>query len=370
MSQAGTGILGRLLSQKDNLEAPSGSEARTPTKGRSLSDSAPTLAPSPRFHELASQTTQDDQALPATTNIATPGRGLKLDLSSAANTFAQPAPKYLQSPQLECRDPYGSPPNTVLPRHSRGMDFSRAATHLHHSTLADQPSPESSPTITHKSLASRRTSSHSMALDSPRINAGWSWNSNSNSDKGFFSRSVGSTNAVVSSSSSSDSGEDMDMMEQDETEDPIMGTPQVQKSLDGIAVTPYGTSERQNAIDWLPQHSPNPNAFTHLRDRRRRKHGPGSIGRRSRLTTPDPQPQSARRDSIAMSSAARDHPMRSPMMRRDSRRESLSMGTNHLHITSSNESGDESGMFGAMIQPGVVRRPVVRRSNMLVSHAR
>jgi hypothetical protein len=203
-----------------------------------------------------------------------------------------------------------------------------------------------------------------MALDSPRLNSGWSWN-NGNNDKGFFPRSVGSTVALTSDTSGSDSGDEMEVTEQEEAEDAMMSTPQIHKLMDVNAVTPYGAEKRPDSLDWFPHHSPNPQAFTSLRDAKSRRRGPGSVGRRSRLTTPDPQPHMPRRDSIAMNPLIRDQIMRSPMGRMDARRESLSLGTNHLHLTSSNESGDES-MFAT---PGVVRRPVVRRSNLLVSLA-
>jgi hypothetical protein len=155
----------------------------------------------------------------------------------------------------------------------------------------------------------------------------------------------------------------MEVVGQEEPEDAMLATPQVHKLMDVNAVTPYGAEKQPASLDWLSQQSPNPQAFTSLRDAKSRRRGPGSVGRRSRLTTPDPQPQIARRDSIAINPLTREQIMRSPMARRDSRRESLSLGTNHLHLTSSNESGDES-MF---VTPGVVRRPVVRRSNLLVS---
>lgn len=343
-------------------------EARTnSTKTtRSFSDSASTsaLAPSPHFLEQ-SPTTQDDHSLipslsRTSSRIDAAWGGLSLQLPPRdPNAFNPPPRSVAQSPRSEARDPYGTP-TTVLPRHSRGMDFSRAATHLHHSTVAERPSPESSPTITHKSLASRRTSSHSMALDSPRQNSGWNWNGSSNSEKGFFPRSVGSTAALTSDTSSSSSDDDTDVMEQDEPEDAMMNTPQVRKMMDGTVTTPYAGMEKPRALDWLPQQSPNPQAFTSLR---RRKHA-HSVGRRSRLTTPDPQPQGGRRESFAMSQISKE--LRSPMARRESRRESLSMGTHHLRLSSSNDGEEENGMFGAMTTPGVVRRPVVRRSNLLV----
>jgi hypothetical protein len=42
----------------------------------------------------------------------------------------------------------------------------------------------------------------------------------------------------------------------------------------------------------------------------------------------------------------------------------LSLFTNDLHISSGNDSGDEAVMPQT---PGVVRRPVTRRGNLLVS---
>ncbi|KAJ9620154.1 hypothetical protein H2203_007919 [Taxawa tesnikishii (nom. ined.)] len=50
--------------------------------------------------------------------------------------------------------------------------------------------------------------------------------------------------------------------------------------------------------------------------------------------------------------------------RASSRRESLALGTDHLHLSSSNDSGDEASVT-APSTPGVVRRAVTRRGNLL-----
>ena len=50
-----------------------------------------------------------------------------------------------------------------------------------------------------------------------------------------------------------------------------------------------------------------------------------------------------------------------------SRRESLALGTDQLHLSSSNDSGDEAAV-PMPSTPGVVRRAVTRRGNLLVSH--
>jgi hypothetical protein len=51
------------------------------------------------------------------------------------------------------------------------------------------------------------------------------------------------------------------------------------------------------------------------------------------------------------------------MLATKARRESLSMGTTDLHISSGNDSGDENS--GTPSTPGVIRRVVTRRSNLL-----
>ena len=148
-------------------------ENKTPSKSRSLSDppnNAPnTLQPSPTFHERQYRKSKDDEALlPATPKPARRpdfvGRGLslqmppRLEMPSPSHfpPFPRPAPL---SPQLDRNNIYGGvstngnqgSPATSLPRHSRGLDFARACTNLHHSTIAES-SPDSSPVITQKAM--------------------------------------------------------------------------------------------------------------------------------------------------------------------------------------------------------------------------
>lgn len=350
-------------------EALSRAVTKTPSKTRSLSDSTPALSPSPKFKE-PTRKASDDNAL-----LKTPSRlSNALELTTNGLTLQMP-PRDLSNlntvasggypTQIDTRDTYGSP-SSVLPRHSRGLDFSRAATHLHHSTIPEQSSPESSPTITQKTLmqSSRRTSSHSMILDSPRLGSGWTWGGSINADRTFLPRSVGS-NAVLMSDTSSSGSDDDNLMQETITEDPIMSTPQVNKIANSNALTPFGVPRGTSSTSWMDSQSPIPipHAFTNIRHGRkprdRGRHSSDSADSRSRRTTPDPQ---LSRESTISTYLGRD----SLMPNSASRRESLSLGTNHLHITSSNEEADESGSSGHYANPGVIRRPVTRRSNLLV----
>lgn len=122
------------------------------------------------------------------------------------------------SPQLEPNVAYGSTA-TSLPRHSRGLDFSRASTNLHHSTLAES-SPDSSPVITTNrniNFSSRKGSVNSILLDSPNLGPSSSWPMFLNAEKSLLSTSIGSNAHLGSPMGSSDSDEDNTMDGNDQT---------------------------------------------------------------------------------------------------------------------------------------------------------
>src|SRR5690348_673112 len=100
------------------------------------------------------------------------------------------------SPKLDATDTYGSP---VIPRRSRGLDFSRAATNLHHSTLAEISSPDSSPTITGRAMniPGRRRSGHFLSETSSTSQ----WSFRPAGDRTTISSSLGSVNMLCSESS-------------------------------------------------------------------------------------------------------------------------------------------------------------------------
>ncbi len=329
---------------------------KTPSKTRSLSDSIltpiPTLDPSPKFKEPPQRLRDDDDL------IQTPSKApRRLDLS-AKGLSLQIAPgtnRGLFAHQGDYREIYGSP-STALPRHSRGMDFSRACTNLHHSTVVDQSSPDSSPTVTQKGMKipSRR---NSMMLDSPRMGSGWGGSSNVAGDRPFFARSVGSITALPSDTSSTSSEDDDVSMRQDDPEENMLTTPQVRKFENASAVTPFGLP-RESKLDSWSSHSRMVPSF------RRSQFSSNQSGNSS--DSFDGHSGMKREDSgtiVGEAYFAGEVTMSSPI----SRRESLSLGTNGLHISTSNESGDEWGPTVTPMTPGVVRRPVTRRSNLLVS---
>ena len=339
--------------------------SKSPSKSRSFSDSTPKLSPSPRIKENP-RTSKDDH------NIAsTPKPPKRLDLAGGLHLqmptkdsegFQTPpfASRVPLSPQLDKNNSFGSPAK-VLPRHSRGLDFARAATNLHHSTLAEQSSPDSSPTITQKGvmIPRRKMSVSSMAVDAPILQQ---WSSN-NSEKGGIASSLGSINMLGSESSSSDS-EDCDAMDPDEVEDVLLTTPQVQKQNNLAAATPFSSLPGSNMPyigAWPNVLSPGGSSFTNyhrarLRSGRSRKSSSSASGHSSLAS---PIPASPPPGRVVDGYFAKDVPMRKP----SSRRESISIGTSDLHISSGNDSGDEAVL---PMTPGVVRRPVTRRGNLLV----
>lgn len=336
----------------------------TPTKSktRSLSDSTPHLEPSPKFREPARASKDDHHAIMATPRTPRRPELLQRGLSLQLPPQEMPSPAHFAarvplSPKLDSVNTYASPAS-LLPRRSRGAEFSRACTNLHHSTLADQSSPDSSPTITQKGMMipGRKPRANSMLMDSPNVNMHSVWG---NGDRMAASSSVGSINMLGSedSNSSSDEGDPMDP---DDNDDPMLMTPQAMKS--GSA--PFGGSAGgNNAGAWSNMFSPGglPSFMSiqraRLRKGRSRKSSSSASGHSS-LASPGPaSPPNGKGDGYFSKEAA--------MRKAGSRRESLSLFTNDLHISSGNDSGDEGSM--APHTPGVVRRPVTRRGNLLVS---
>ncbi|KAF2434366.1 hypothetical protein EJ08DRAFT_668540 [Tothia fuscella] len=367
-----------------DVATPPTTIVRTPSKSRSLSDSTPKLSPSPRIKEYGRTIISKDDHNISSPNPRTPrrpdflNRGLSLQMPprdslgiqtssgsgvvGSANLFAK-APL---SPQIDKSHTYASPAK-VLPRHSRGLDFSRACTNLHHSTLAEQSSPDSSPTITQKGvmIPSRKMSINSMALDPPHFAPWIGNNGNGPAEKSVVSSSLGSVNMLGSDSSSSsdDDMEPMEPMEPDEAEEPILTTPQVHKRSNPSASTPFGAQTVPYGSNWAAISSPGAGNFTNfhrqrLRNGRSRKSSSSASGHSS-LASPAPaSPPGGKADGNAH--IPREVNMRGPT----SRRESLSMHTHDLHISSGNDSGDEAGM-PAPSTPAVVRRAVTRRGNLL-----
>ena len=345
-------------------------EIKSPVaKTRSLSDGGtPKLSPSPHIFEASRHQSKDDigirdkerdlQPVPPSTPIRAgfSVRGLSLQLPQRDQTppaqqpsYAQPAPL---SPKLDHSHTYASPTN-ILPRRSRGLDFSRAATSLHHSTLAEQASPDSSPTIGSRAMNIPGRRNGEFGIAEQTTNSLWSMMGNQ--EKMHISSSLGSNNHIMSDTSSS--SDDDDFMDED-TDDAYVTTPQVSKS--SMPIGPLG------GAPWMPGGSPAVNSLLSFQQRQRQR----KQNRKKKLRGPI---------GVGFHSPAGPGPMsRSPpgnlaipkeMSSPHTRRESISWAANQLHI-SGNDSDDNinrqiDGMDSPS-RPGVIRRPVTRRGNLLV----
>ncbi|EMC99763.1 hypothetical protein BAUCODRAFT_42534, partial [Baudoinia panamericana UAMH 10762] len=374
---------------------PTDEAAVTPSKSRSFSDPpSAQLAPSPTFRERVRQGSKDDHALPRTpagqghsSGFHRPefvARGLSLQMPhmpSPAHFNRTAAPL---SPKLDERDVFvqnqdlSASPATSLPRHSRGLDFARACTNLHHTTIAEQSSPDSSPVITQRGMAIpyRKGSVSSMMLDSPAFggSAGATWGAPITQERSVVSSSVGSVNMMASDSEGTDSDGDASMGGDDQ-EDPIYTTPQVHKLQNPNAPTPFQPGPQTPGGGMWGNSNFSPAQASLMKTMRRtRLHKSSRKSRKSSSSA-----SNSGYSSLASPRTTSPPPMRSiesaattpgggyfawQANATRSRRESLALGTEGIHLSSGNDSGDEASLT-APSTPGVVRRPVTRRGNLL-----
>jgi hypothetical protein len=348
----------------------------SPSKPRSLSDAPkPSLSPSPAFREPA-RTVKDDTAFVSPSTPKRPNfpvRGLSLqmparDVSSPTSNFATRVPL---SPKLDSSNTYGAPAS-MLPRRSRGLDFARACTNLHHSTLAES-SPDSSPTISGRGLQipPRRSLGSNSVLDSPSNMTSSMWSTMPHSDRTMASSSVSSINMLDSDTSSTTSS-DEEPMDKD-MEDPMLTTPHVSKLSNNF----MSGAVNSPGADWMGnQFSPaaaSLMSFQRARMRKGRSTHSSSSGNSSK---PSPAPLSPPlMKSIEHSNANYFQPGLT-RQQVQSRRESLSLGTGDLHLSDSGDedaktsdgkdaSGNTTSTSSTQSPRGVIRRPVTRRSNLL-----
>ncbi|KAF1808401.1 hypothetical protein P152DRAFT_452864 [Eremomyces bilateralis CBS 781.70] len=337
----------------------------TPTKTRSLSDSTPKLIPSPDIREAKSSKDDNhihaDPKTPRRPNFHQRGLSLQMPPREVFSTGLSVNRAPLSPPLHHPRGPYGSPSHQVLPRHSRGLDFARACTNLHHSTLAES-SPDSSPTITQKGMMipNQRRSAFTSGFDSHSMGSNaWS----QHGDKMAATSSLGSI-AMLDDESSSNSDDDIDPMDHDETDDMIISTPQAMKSNNASASTPFAPSTANpfgNSFAGGSAGFMNYQRARLRRHRSRKSSSSASMSGHSSLASPAPaSPPNGKASESNGGYFAREVAMRNA----GSRRESLSFHTNDLHISSGNDSGDEAGRPPPGT-PGVVRRAVTRRGNLL-----
>jgi capping protein alpha len=194
-------------------------------------------------------------------------------------------------------------------------------------------------------------------MNSPNVSMHGGW---SNGDRTAASSSVGSINMMGSEESSS-SSDDVDPLDADDNDDPMMGTPQAKINMAFPGSNPGSNSGWAMNL-FSPSAGGLPNFMSiqraRLRKGRSRKSSSSASGHSSMASPGPASPPNGSKDT--------GYFMREAAIRKaGSRRESLSLFANDLHISSGNDSGDEAA---AMPQtPGVVRRPVTRRGNLLVS---
>ncbi|KAL4768233.1 hypothetical protein BDW60DRAFT_219845 [Aspergillus nidulans var. acristatus] len=370
--------LSEQLSQRSESERPdlSQSGSQTDSAGEKASLFGPSLRPSPKTRSLSdasrpsvslSPTTgeerpasKDDTALAPQTPRRSPASHPPLNIQSLPTKAATPASSSRAplSPKLDPSHIYSASPGSVLPRRSRGLDFSRACTNLHHSTLAES-SPDSSPTVGGRGVAipPRRGSPGSSVPPFSTSNP---------ADRTTISSSMSSVNMMESDTSSSE--DDDEPMDRD---DVIMNTPQARKlapGFNGFA----GGNVPSPGMDWMGNYSQAAASLMSFQRARFRR------GRSSRHSS-----SSASGNSSKQSPA----PLSPPVMKSiengngyfgyknsaASRRESLSMGTRDLRLSDMSDEGENRGARGHSPTGirsdsgplGVIRRAVTRRGSLL-----
>ncbi|KAJ5923840.1 hypothetical protein N7466_008027 [Penicillium verhagenii] len=341
------------------------SVSRSP-KSRSLSDaSKPTTSAQPSTGDLNRPLSKDDSSLPslpATPNrsnsIHHPNLSLNLPPKGSGSPSISRAPL---SPKLDSSQIYGSP-GSVLPRRSRGLDFSRACTNLHHSTLA-QSSPDSSPTIGGRgvTIPQRRGSLGSTSVPV--------FSTSGPADRTTISSSMSSVNMMESDTSSSEDDDDAMMGDRD---DIMLSTPQATRIAGGPS--PYNTNNIQSpGNEWMggySQAAASLMSFQRARFRKvRSRHSSSSASGNSSKPSPGPHSPPVMK-SVENPTAGYFGPRPSVHVRR----ESLSLGTRDLRLSDLSDDGEgravRSGSPTAVTHSdsgplGVIRRAVTRRGSLL-----
>ncbi|KAK4162875.1 hypothetical protein QBC43DRAFT_320650 [Cladorrhinum sp. PSN259] len=373
-------------------EASDATRMRSPlSKTRSLSDGGGTpklvskLSPSPFIIEASRRESKDDIAIrdkESTTTTAlnnnsgsgsslpsTPirtgfhMRGLSLQMPPQSQQqqqqqqLEQQQPPYQShqsagsvrqaplSPKLDHSHIYASPTN-ILPRRSRGLDFSRAATSLHHSTLADPAEPDSSPTIGSRAMnipGRRNASDYTGASGDHQVhNPSSLWGMMGNPERTHISSSLGSTNHVLSDSSSA--SDDDDLMDED-MDEAYITTPQAPGRM--------GAPGSGMNAPWMAG-SPAVNSLLSFQQRQRQRKQPKKKMR-------GPLGLGFHSPAAASGAISKSPPSSLP----HSRRESISWAANQLHISGNESDGGQVDGIDSPSRPSIVRRAVTRRGNLL-----
>ncbi|RMD40728.1 hypothetical protein DV735_g4406, partial [Chaetothyriales sp. CBS 134920] len=346
----------------------------SPSKPRSLSDAKPPvlLPPLPALDEPNNgrRLSKDDSALgPSTPRRPSMAhnRGLSLTMPSSSSRDAGPDGRVPLSPKLESAGTIYGSPASMLPRRSRGLDYTRACTNLHHSTLAES-SPDASP-VTGRGvpIPHRRSLAGSSVLDSPSNLSALLWSAMP--DRTTLSSSVSSIN-MLDSDDETDTSSDMAV-----DDDPLLTTPAASRLGRGlIGGSGIGVISSSPGMEWP---SPQPQQQTPQQPQSQAQTGlmssfPMSF-RRARIKRGKSQHSSS---SVSMAGSLSPSTKKADSTgyfaglsraRAQSRRESLNLGTTNLRLS----DGDDNKLNGASdgdgtpSHGGVVRRAVTRRGNLL-----
>ena len=374
-------------------DVPSKSPARR--RAWSSQDFRSILSPSPSIIESRCSSKDDlsvssGPVTPQRPSIAPRGLSLQMPARDVSSTsIANLSKRIAVSPKPESSATH-SPLTSVLPRRSRGLDYSRAATNLHHSTLAES-SPESSPVVGSRSSLMFRKGLFSSTPGGPNVpespsNAACSlWGAITGGEKSGLSSSVGSSNMMECESGSSSS--DVDALMDGEDDDTIHMTPQVCITGNGF-IHPYNSLVSSPGGDGVGEFAP---AVTKLMSyqrarvkSRRRRWRSNSASGNSSMHSPGPSsPPLLKSIESSLSINGGYFPCSDIKKEISSRRESLSLGTNNMQLSDAEQSdeGDflqrkrskEEVLISTPITPtvddrrNVIRRAVTRRANMLVS---
>ena len=308
------------------------------------------------------------------------------DLSST-NTASLPR-RVPVSPKPECAASYPSPAS-VLPRRSRGLDFSRAATNLHHSTLAES-SPESSPIVGSRGHFMSRKGlfnsppSHSNVPESPSNVPGSLWGALASGERSGLSSSVGSS--IMMDYESGSSSSDGDAIMGGEDDDTIHMTPHVYNTRNGFT-NPFGSLGLSPGGDGVGEFSPAATKLmSYQRARvklRRKRWSSSSASGQSSMPSPGPSSPPLLKSIESNASANGGYfPEITTKKEMITRRESLSLGTNDMRLSDTEQSDDGGNLrrvrshedvpIPTPVTPtiddrrNVIRRAVTRRTNMLV----
>lgn len=374
------------------IEAENSSLFQSRRRPWSSQDFRSILSPSPYFVENQ-RSSKDDiniasgPVTPKRLNVAPRGLSLQMPPTDISSTSTANLSKRIPlSPKPDSSASYPSP-SSVLPRRSRGMDFSRAATNLHHSTLAES-SPESSPIVGSRGgMLPRKGLFNPSGLpvpESPGVVPNLPWSSMVNAEKSGLSSSVGSSSLMEygSGSTSSDGDEVMDNGEDDDT---IHMTPHIRSIGNGFG-NPFASVASSPGGDGMGSFSPAATKMmsyqrARVKSRRKRMSSSSASGQSSMHSPGPSSPPLLKSIESSMSINGGYFPDDPGKKQFDSRRESLSLGTNDMQL-SDTEQSDEGGFLRmhshedvpipTPVTPimddrrNVIRKAVTRRGNMLV----